>query len=40
MLKTEEGSPEFFHFSLTDQEGSMIYGTCLIFDETLSDAFR
>ena len=40
MLKTEEGSPEFFYFSLTDQEGSMIYGTCLIFDESLSEAFR
>ena len=40
MLKTEEGSPEFFHFSLTDQEGSVIYGTCLIFDEAPSEALR
>jgi hypothetical protein len=40
MLKTEEGSPEFFHFSLTDHEGTQIFGTSLIFDEEPSQAFK
>jgi hypothetical protein len=40
MLKFEEGSPEFFNFSLTDQDGTQIFGSCLIFDEAPSQAFK
>ena len=36
----EEGAPEFFNFSLTDYDGTQIFGTCLIFDEEPSDAFK
>lgn len=39
-LKTEQGSPEFFNFSLTDQDGNHIFGTCLLFDEEPSAAFK
>lgn len=40
MLKTTCGSPEHFNFSLTDQNGVFIYGSCLIFDEEPSKAFK
>ena len=40
VLKTEQGLPEFFNFSLTDGDGTHIYGTALIFDEELSQAFK
>jgi hypothetical protein len=36
VLKTEQGLPEFFNFSLTDGDGTHIFGTSLIFDEELS----
>ena len=39
-LKTEQGSPEYFSFYLTDQDGTLIYGYCLIFDEEPSKAFK
>ena len=39
-LQTEQGSPEFFHFQLTDQDGKQIYGTTLIFDEEPSIMFK
>jgi len=40
ILKSEYGQPEFFNFILTDGDGNHIYGTCLIFDEDLSSAFK
>jgi hypothetical protein len=40
MLKTVAGQPEFFNFSLTDQDGVYIYGSCLVFDEEPSKAFK
>lgn len=39
-IKTETGTPEFFNFLLTDQDGFQIYCTCLIFDEDLSESFK
>lgn len=39
-FKLEYGPPEFFNFNLTDSNGDSIYGTCLIFDEDLSEAFQ
>ena len=39
-LKTEVGQPEYFNFSLTQQEGDRIFGTVLIFDEEPSEAFK
>ena len=39
-LKNESAPPEFFNFSLTDENGTHIFGTALIFDEDLSQAFK
>ena len=34
------GIPSYFSFILTDAEGQRIYGTCLIFDEILSEELK
>ena len=36
VLKQESGQPEFFNFSLTDGDGTHVFGSVLIFDEDLS----